>query len=236
MSNFKKKTLLSSFMRPFETLGYKFLEDKSTVAHGLFYKILPNNLVLELGFTISNLKSKYTLSYYLSRGFQFGLVFGDMPSESYARIAKFLEYSERLEFLPKDYHGEKTKDGWWASLSLLEIEKVMEVVRITESRFLRQENLAENIMNSNHLKDRISFYEDTFKHFLESSGISKIDILESYKMSQVPSQWVSHMEREITQYLPYYKLSKQSVQAMSDSSWRYIWSIYLKLIDTDKSP
>jgi hypothetical protein len=152
-----KAKLIKSATEGLEQLGYQLVKDTVTGAAGLFIKQVKNDYFLSLGFTISRYyESRFTVSYYLSKTTRWSAYWMDIPRESYERPGKFLTKAERKLYLDDEYNQEGVIDVWWHGDNLEEIKKMLEVIKITESRFLEQENLFKKIDESIAVKELVS--------------------------------------------------------------------------------
>ena len=220
MIKITKKNIIKSFSEKLEILGYTFLEDDCKIANGLFYKKINPDLILTLGFTISSYSNRFTADFYLSRTFAFGYMLRDFPKNAYQRISYFLHDNERAEILKNTNWAEiGVKDAWWDNLESESINNFLEILNISENRFLNQENLVENIYSSKELNEFINLLRET------TDSLSLIDSDKHYKFlpikntENVPLEWFKSAEVVLTKYLP--KLVRETyVKLVGINAWR----------------
>jgi hypothetical protein len=215
-----KSLIERKFKSPLVNLGYTYLKDNTTVADGLFYKLMDDNLIIEIGFTISKNKDEFTFSFYLSPTFQFALSFNDMPRNNYKRGAELLTSSERAILLPGDYIGVNIVDGWWRDLSDETISKIVDVIKITEPRFLQQENLISGVKNSVNAKKRITEYYSIMNCYkslhININGLESSDFTIS---NNLPEGWLKCTQKHFIENRDYIKES--AIKSFAIESWRY---------------
>ncbi|MBL0335902.1 MAG: hypothetical protein IPP73_11560 [Chitinophagaceae bacterium] len=81
-----------------------------------------------------------------------GAIWGDIPSESYERPGKFLTKDERGLYLDKEHNAEGVIDAWWTADRKGDYNYFIDVIKITEPRFLKQDNLFANVEKSEDVK------------------------------------------------------------------------------------
>jgi hypothetical protein len=151
-----KATLIKSTTEGLAQLGYQLVKDTVTGAAGLFIKQVKDDYFLSLGFTISRYyESRFTVSYYLSKTTRWSAYWMDIPRESYERPGKFLTKAERKLYLDDEYNEKGVIDVWWDGNNIDEINKMLEVIKITENRFLGQEDLFKKIDESIEVKELV---------------------------------------------------------------------------------
>jgi hypothetical protein len=144
MTKINKKNIISNYKDILEQRGFTFLDDNFTIANGLFYKKISSDLILLLGFTISNYSNGYTADFYLSKVFEFGYMLKGFPRNAYERISFFLTDDERKVLLrDSEWILDGIKDAWWNSLDNDSINSFMGVLEISEKRFYEQEGLTD---------------------------------------------------------------------------------------------
>ncbi|WP_315817063.1 hypothetical protein [Paraflavitalea speifideaquila] len=148
-----KAKLLKNLRNELFKMGYDEIKDSITAAEGLFIKRLPSNFYLSLGFTISNFyDSLFTADFYLSKTTLWGATWGDIPREAYKRVGAFLTKEERALYLDTIYNKEGVIDAWWSGDKDEDFDKFIQVVNITEERFLKQDGLFDKVENSSEVK------------------------------------------------------------------------------------
>ncbi len=144
-----KRKLIQLTQKQLSLLGYHYVVDTITTAQGLYLKRTSDSLFLSLGLTISKYyDSMFTASYYLSTTTNWAAVWGDIPNRSYVRIGHFLTQEEREFLLDKQQIEPGIRDAWWDANNIDNLDCFFNAVSITESRFISQPNLTNDIIKS----------------------------------------------------------------------------------------
>jgi hypothetical protein len=144
-----KKKLLATVGTDLIELGYKKFEDGFFGSDGLFIKKVSDGLLLSLGLTISrHYESKFTGSYYLSKTTRWGSIWGDMPKESYRRVGFFISDDEKKSLFDETDRVAGIKDAWWDASNEESVGRFLSAVKLSESRFLSQQELVRNVDSS----------------------------------------------------------------------------------------
>ncbi len=144
-----KQKLIQLTEKQLSSLGYQYVVDTITMAQGLYLKRTIDSLILSLGLTISKYyDSMFTASYYLSSTANWAAVWGDIPNRSYLRIGHFLTQLEREFLLDKQQTKPGIRDAWWDANNTDSLDCFFNAVSITESRFILQPNLINDIIKS----------------------------------------------------------------------------------------
>jgi hypothetical protein len=149
---FTKPRLIKEISAGMSALGYGPVPGPPKPSAGLFYKLI-DDLVLTVGLELSTrYKDRFTASYYLSRSFHWSYMLRGFPSRAYERVGTLLEPAERMQFLDPYYSRKGVEDTWWIGFNSESINSFLQVIRLTEPRFLGQPGLADEIRNSSELQ------------------------------------------------------------------------------------
>lgn len=217
-----KTNIVKSFKQPLSNIGFRYIEDTTTVAKGLFYKRINNEYILTLGFVISKFGSGFTASYYLSKTFEFGFIPGDFPHEAYQRISVFLEKNEKNGLIEEPWVKNGLLDAWWSDLSKHSIDCIIDVIKITEHRFLNQSNLFEMISSSLRLQNHLNMLKKVQGIVTESSDIVKINTLSSHPINvkyNIPIEWYQAAEQVLSNERPL-EVTPKFIEFIAIESWR----------------
>lgn len=216
----RKAKLIKNIQGALTKLGYLEFKDTLTGASGLFIKQVQNGLYLTLGLEISNYyDSKFSASYYLSKTTRWGSVWGDIPKESYERIGHFLTKEERLRYLDKDHNKGKITDAWWNGNEDSSIKSFLEVVKITEKRFLKQEGLLSAIENSSEIRELADYASSVIK-MIDSGGsnITDYKFVPPKPIDDIPIEWFEAAENVIFNNSGI--LNANTVKLLAADAWR----------------
>ena len=176
-----KKSIKVQLIKNLEELGYKFIQDSTSPCFLLFYKKQDNEFILTLGIeTSSNWKGMFTASYYLSKNFDWGLFNGNFPMEMYQRVTQFLNESEKSTLLPFEVMP------WW-EIRLEHLNMFLEVISLTEQRFLNQKNLRDKINGI----ETITNYDKRMKTIIEL--VSKNEVLSIEDCIHLPKKEIRNI-------------------------------------------
>jgi hypothetical protein len=201
-------------------MGYKEIKDTITGAEGLFIKPLPSGFFLSLGFTISrSYESLFTADFYLSKTTIWGATWGDIPCNSYERIGTFLTKDERMLYLDAEYCGDGVVDAWWRGDREDDFCKFLEIVRITEGRFLEQDDLFVKVERSADVKELVDHVSGVFE--IVEKGINdkfEYQFKPNKPMDDIPAEWFK--AAEITLKNKGGILNKNTVKRLAADAWR----------------
>ncbi len=197
-----KSKLIDLTKRGLSKLGYRNVKDTITGAQGLYIKQVEYNMYLTIGLTISrHYDSKFTASYYLSKVTTWGVVWGDIPRNSYERVGSFLTDKERKELLEERYLKAGVKDSWWDEEDRNAVANFINAVRITEDRFLSQTELYNDIVHSTDVNELAA---------MSKKVIQKINSIktEQYQyrfipkktIDDIPIEWFKAAEKIIVEH------------------------------------
>jgi len=215
-----KNNLLKITKDTLTEFGYQEFKDTQTGASGLFIKLINQNYFLALGLIISRLyDTRFTASYYLSKTTRWSAVWGDIPRESYQRISHFLTREERQLLLDEEHKKEGVLDAWWSSNNKDEVSNFFQVVKITENRFLNQENLFFKIDNSAEVRDLVSYSKNVIA-LVTHQKITEYDyrFIPNKSIDDVPLDWFK--AAEITLLGQGGILNVNTVKSLAIDAWR----------------
>jgi hypothetical protein len=215
-----KARLIKSLRADFEKMGYFEIKDNITGANGLFIKQIGKEYFLSLGLTISNFyHSKFTASFYLSKTTMWSAVWGDIPVESYRRVSRFLADNERILYLDKEHNEKGVIDGWWNGDDKNEIEKFINVVNITENRFLQQDQLFGKIDRS---EDAGRLYRNSQRVFEimkdYNLGEFEYEFIPQENVDDIPTEWFKASEIALRENKGILNLN--TVKSLAADAWR----------------
>ncbi len=200
-------------------LGYKEIKDKIGAADGLFVKVIASEFYLTLGFTKSLLYDwRFTADFYLSKTTIWAAVWGDIPRNSYQRVGVFLTENERKLYLD-DEHQSIGGDAWWSGDREGDYQKFIEVVKISEKRFLEQRYLFEEINNSTEVKELVEQVADVFS--ILDKGINEKSVFKfipDKQIDNIPVEWFK--AAEIALGIKQRILNKNTVKRLAADAWR----------------
>ncbi len=194
-----KTQLIKKVKDILKDLGYLELKDTLTGATGLFIKQTENGFYLTLGLEISNYyDSNFSASYYYSKTTRWGSIWGDIPKGSYERIGHLLTSEERIFYLESEYNEEGLTDAWWNGNKESEVEKFLDVVRITEKRFLAEEGLLSAIENSSEVK-QLADYSSRVIKLMDLGGSNRAEhrFVPQKPIDDIPIDWFKAAENII---------------------------------------
>jgi hypothetical protein len=178
-------------------LGYILLKDIDSGANGLYGKLISPDLFLTLGLVISRYyDAKFTASFYLSKTTIWSAIWGDIPRDSYERVSVFLTREEREIFLSEEYTQEGVVDAWWND-SVDSISSFVNTVKITENRFIEQNDLLDRIEKSaevNRLQD-LSFQVIKQVNSSKNGEIFNYKFIPAKGIGDIPLEWFETAER-----------------------------------------
>ncbi|SCW65912.1 hypothetical protein [Mucilaginibacter sp. NFR10] len=193
-----KDKLIRLTKEQLRTLGYKFIKDSLTGAQGLFLKQVNDKYFVMLGLTISkNYPEMFTASFYLSKITIWGALWGDIPCESYERISKFLNIEERRRLLDDRFCLPGIVDGWWKA-DENGIVDFLNTLKITEIRFLSQENLFEKIESSRDIQELFNLSKKVINRIkVNDDGYYTLRFCPSKPIDDIPADWFKAAEKVI---------------------------------------
>ena len=221
-----KKAILLKETRPqLVKLGYTEVKDSLTGAHGLFIKVLEDGFYLTLGLEMSSFyDTRFTASFYLSKTTRWASSWGDIPYSSYERIGVFLTKEERLLYLDEEHNKEGVRDAWWLADRKGDYDKFIQVVKITEPRFLAQKDLFFSIENSKEVEILSGYAKSVFR--LIADGIDddeyKYYYLPKNNVDDIPEQWFKAAEITLRQCGGI--VNTNTVKKLAGDAWRQ-WSL-----------
>lgn len=200
-------------------LGYRHVNRTSTGANELFIKVLQDNFFLCLGIINSTIyHSRFTASYYLSKSTRWSSVWGDIPKESYKRIGDFLTKEERLLFLDDEFNEKGVIDAWWKN-DQAGTKYFIDVLKITESRFLEQKDLFKKVDNSKSVNEFIHYA-------IAAYNLMKFPIDNTFEYKYVPVKPINEIPIDLFKiaekalFLKNGILNKNTVKALAADIWR----------------
>lgn len=200
-------------------MGYKYVTNTSTGANELFIKVVDDNFFLSLGIITSNYYDLwFTASYYLSKSTRWSSVWGDIPQESYKRIGDFLTTEERLLYLDDEYNEPGVLDSWWYNDNA-GVKKFLEVLKITESRFLEQKDLFKNISNSKEVSEFAVYASSAF-------NLMKMGVDNTFEYNYVPAKPINGIPIDlfkVAEKVLFFTngiLNKNTVKGLAADVWR----------------
>ena len=200
-------------------MGYREVKDTVSGANGLFIKPIPEGFFLSLGLTISKFyDTRFTASLYLSKTTRWGSSWGDIPYESYRRVGRFLTKDERRLYLDDVHNAEGVSDAWWHFDSEGDIQKFIEVVKISERRFLEQNSIFFKIENSKDVKELVDYVESVFE-IMNKPFDDKFDyhFLPKKKIDGIPVAWFKAAEKTLR--IKNGILNVKTVEALAADEW-----------------
>jgi len=213
-----KAKLIKATSEELGNLGYTQIKDTLTGAQGLFIKLINKTYLLSLGFTISRYNdSRFTASYYLSKTTRWASVWGDIPEQSYQRSGRFLKKEERKLYLDDEHNEEGVIDAWWAG-DKEGVKDFIEVVKITEPRFLDQEELFKKIDNSIDIKKLTEYSSYVFK-LLDNAVDEEYNyqFVPQKEIDNIPMQVFKAAERTLAKKKGV--LNQNTVKALAADTW-----------------
>ena len=203
-------------------LGYQYVKDTLTGANGLFIKKVEPRYFLTLGLTISRYyDTQFTASFYLSKCTRWSSVWGDIPRESYERVGYFLSSEERKFYLNEHQLENNIQDLWWDANDPKAFEKFINIIKITEKRFLAQKDLLTKIENSLEIQE-LSKYALEVIAIAETTKCNIIDINYQFQpqkiIDDIPLHWFKASEMVIIKNKAI--LNANTVKLLAADSWR----------------
>jgi hypothetical protein len=153
-----KSTTLSSYLsESLRELGYIEFRDKCRVADCLFIKPCKCGFYLSLGFTISDyFENRFTADYYLSKVTVWAATWGDIPTSCYQRVGSLLTIEERERYLDAEFRQTGRVDAWWSTNQPNMLQDFVNVVKVTEDRFLKTPGLLEQLSESSEIQELVA--------------------------------------------------------------------------------
>jgi hypothetical protein len=194
-----KKKILSIVGKDLQELGYSKFEDGFFGSDGLFIKKVSDGLLLTLGLIISsNYESKFTGAYYLSKTTRWGSIWGDIPNESYRRVGFFINDSEKKHLFNEDDNIDGVKDAWWDASNAESVSRFLSAIKISESRFVGQQELIHKIDKS--VEGNMLIELASVVHNLVQSGVDKggnFQYIPTKTIKDIPIEWFKAAEMAI---------------------------------------
>jgi hypothetical protein len=215
-----KDNLIKKSANDLAELGYSYIKDSVTGADGLFGKVIEEEYFLTFGLTISRYyDSRFTGAFYLSKTTRWGSLWGDIPKESYQRIGQYLQKKEREAYLEKEYSKEGVVDAWWDSIDNGSFNSFFEVVKITEKRFLNQDNLFLKIERSREIHELVEQSSAVTKIIKQGDNYeSEHKFIPKRKVDDIPIEWFK--AAEITLQREKGILNVNTVMQLGADAWR----------------
>lgn len=215
-----KAKLLKNVRNELLKMGYEEIKDSITAAEGLFIKRLPSGFYLSLGFTISNFyDSLFTADFYLSKTTIWGATWGDIPREAYKRVSAFLTKEERVLYLDVTYNKEGAIDAWWSGDKEEDFDKFLQVVKITEDRFLKQDRLFDKVEESTEVKELVDYVSGVFDIIDKGlDNMNEYQFIPDTKIGAIPPDWFKAAEIVLKNKRGI--LNKNTVKRLAADAWR----------------
>jgi len=214
-----KAKLIKQTKNELSKLGYHEIKDTITVAEGLYVKLIKKDLFITLGLTISRYyEARFTASFYLSKTTIWGAIWGDIPKDSYQRVAHFLTREERQVFLSNEYSKDDIIDAWW-DVSNSAIANFVYTVKITEKRFLEQPDLLNKIESSLEVKE----LQELSAQVIEERNSDKHDqfiynFIPKKPIDDIPIRWFKTAERVL--FFNNAIVNTNTVKRLAADAWR----------------
>lgn len=214
-----KAKLLNKVRERLIRMGYNEMRDTITAAEGLFIKRLPPVFYLSLGFTISRFyESRFTAAYYLSKTTLWAATWGDIPQEAYKRVGVFLSSEERALYLDAEYGIAEGSDAWWSGDKDQDIFNFLETIRLSESRFLGQDNLFQKVESSVEVKELVDHVLGVFE-IIDKGENDKYEYQFIPEKKQIiPIEWFKAAEVALKNKGGI--LNKNTVMRLAADAWR----------------
>lgn len=189
-----KAKLIKLVKSELENLGFKEFKDSIGGTQGLFAKKMRNGLYLTLGLTIHRYyESAFTADFYLSKTTRIYTIWGDIPKESEERLGYLLTDIERLKY-SNDINNSKVKDIWWDGSDEKSVIDFLEVIKLTEPRFVNQPELIEKINLSQDV-NTLAKYSEKVKYLVASNHLEvNFNFLPTKEIDDIPIIWFKAAE------------------------------------------
>src|SRR5215472_10548696 len=153
--SFPKSRFIKEISAYMAALHYGPVPGPLKTCAALFYKKI-DDLVLTVGLEFSTrYKERFTASFYLSKSFHWGYMLPGFPKRAFERFGKFLEAPERKHLLDPFFAQPGVVDAWWIGFTSGSVESFLEALRLTESRFVEQPGLSDEVRNCEELKKHL---------------------------------------------------------------------------------
>jgi hypothetical protein len=220
MKKLTKANLIRITKKKLSELGYIELQDTLTGSNGLFGKQIEKDFFLTLGLEISRYyHSMFTASFYLSKTTRWGSVWGDIPQECYERVGHFLTPEERKKYLSEEFQKEGILDAWCDAANEKEVANFIEVVRVSEERFVRQKDLPKKIESSREIKELL----ECAAMVIDKATINNVNgrsyqFLPTRAIDDIPMNWFRAAEEVLSQRKAI--LNANTVKLLAADAWR----------------
>lgn len=195
------KAKLISLLKPdLEKLGFIQIKDTITGSQGLFVKKLHKDFYLTLGLIIHRYyDSAFTGAFYLSKTTRWSSIWGDIPKESYKRPGYLLTDSERTVYSETEINAKEIYDIWWDGKDKDSLSQFLNVIQITESRFLNQTDLFTKVELSTEV-NLLSKYSHKVKELINEKSIINraYKFLPTKEIDNIPIIWFMAAEVVLT--------------------------------------
>lgn len=212
-----KKKLIKRVEPGLKKLGYTEFNDITRTWQGLFVKKISRNLYLTLGLTIHRYyESAFNAHYYLSKTTTIGAVWGDIPKEIYKRPSFLLTDSER-SLLQEE--KDNSKDIWFDGNSENSILNFLNVIELTERRFISQPELINQIEKSKDI-EKLFMYSKGVREFVKiNNNITNSSIIVPFKENKdIPLIWFNASEDVLSKNKEI--LNKHIIDRLASDSYR----------------
>lgn len=200
-----------------ESLAYKFFEDAKS--DGLFCKQKGEGNYLSLGLTIHRFyDTMFTADFYLALCTRWGTTWGNIPKDSCERSGIFLDRAERQKFLSEEYTEEGVIDAWWNADDAVGVKNFIEVIKITEERFVNQPTLKRRIRESTDAVTLGRLAEKTMQLVKESQFDVELKFQPRNILKKVPGIWYRTAELVLRKSESI--LNEKTVKILAEDAWR----------------
>jgi hypothetical protein len=214
LSSQKLSALLREELRE---MGYIEFKDRFRVSNCLFIKPLAEDFYLSLGLTISRFyENRFTADFYLSKVTVWAAMWGDIPSSCYKRIGHFLNKDERHKYLGPEYCNPGNMDAWWSPLESNWESHFLEVIRITEGRFINTPNLLLEIAQSEEVNEMFQDSSSVRELVCSKDDVEELNLTKG--TSIISEEWLN--AAEIVLKRKNGLLNKNLINRLAADAWR----------------
>lgn len=185
-----KAKLIKQVKPHLERLGFTEFKDTIEGTQGLFIKKINEFYYLSLGLSIHRYyDTAFTGDYYLSKTTRWGAVWGDIPDKSYERPSFLLTQDERSIYPTDEINVKGSYDIWWDGSDEQSVLDFLRVIELTESRFVNQIELINQIEHSQDVKT-LSEYANKVKDTVWFINLKdSYSFLPSKEIDDIPMSW-----------------------------------------------
>lgn len=199
--------------------GYTLFKDSISGAQGFFTKKIGIDMYLTLGLIIHRFyENAFTGAFYLSKTTRWASMWGDIPRLCYKKIGDVLEQNENIVLSNENSFIDIDPIGWWKYKNQDTIKHFIEVVKISECKFISQQDLIKQINNSADVALLHNLAKSTILYYKDINLNDEYDFLPSKPIDDIPLAWFKAAEKVLK--TSEYILNANTVKFLAADAYR----------------